>query len=361
VKRSWIKQGRPPRLTATAILALVWLGAVLAVLQGFASSRPPSRVDASLVAHVTGMAAGYGAAVMLILMSRSPWLERDIGADRLTRWHAWGGPVVILLTVLHTLAVVAAWAETRSIDLMAATKDLLEISGLTTALVGTVILALVGFASLRSVRRRISYEQWHILHLLTYLAVGFGFVHQLAGPDLTGRRWLQIVWSLLYTYAFALVQRWRVLQPLFQLWRHRLRVEDVRQESSDVISVLMSGQHLDQLRAQPGQFFRWRFLTATTWRSAYPFSLSAAPTCNRLPITVKVRGEGTRRIFNIPVGTLVFAEGPYGILTTRRRRRPRVLLIAGGVGITPMRALFEVIDCPAKMSRLSIAPPASET
>jgi hypothetical protein len=119
---------------------------------------------------------------MLILMSRSPWLERDIGADRLTRWHAWGGPVVILLTVLHTLAVVAAWAETRSIDLMAATKDLLEISGLTTALVGTVILALVGFTSLRSVRRRISYEQWHILHLLTYLAVGFGFVHQLAGP-----------------------------------------------------------------------------------------------------------------------------------------------------------------------------------
>jgi ferredoxin-NADP reductase len=134
----------------------------------------------------------------------------------------------------------------------------------------------------------------------------------------------------------------------FQLWRHRLTVEDVRQESPDVISVLMSGQHLDELRAQPGQFFRWRFLTAKTWRSAYPFSLSAVPTCNRLRITVKVRGDGTRRIFSIPVGTLVFAEGPYGVLTTRRRRRPRVLLIAGGVGITPMRALFEVIDLPGK-------------
>jgi predicted ferric reductase len=348
VKRSWIKQGRPPRFTATAVLALVWLGAVLAVLQGFASSRPPSRVDASLVAHVTGMAAGYGAAVMLILMSRSPWLERDIGADRLTRWHAWSGPAVILLTVLHALAAVEAWAGTRSIDLTAAAKDLLKISGLTTASISTVILVLVGLASLRSVRRRISYERWHFLHLLTYLAVGFGFVHQLAGPDLTGRRWLQIIWSLLYTYAFALVLRWRVLQPLFQLWRHRLRVEDVRQESADVISVLMSGQHLDELRAQPGQFFRWRFLTATTWRSAYPFSLSAAPTCNRLRITVKVRGDGTKRLFNLPVGTLVFAEGPYGVLTTRRRRRPRVLLIAGGVGITPMRALFEAIDLPGK-------------
>ena len=54
-------------MTATAILALVWLGAVLAVLQGFASSGPPSGVDASLVAHVTGMAAGYSAAAILIL------------------------------------------------------------------------------------------------------------------------------------------------------------------------------------------------------------------------------------------------------------------------------------------------------
>ncbi|MFE2481636.1 ferric reductase, partial [Streptomyces sp. NPDC059389] len=32
---------------------------------------------------------------------------------------------------------------------------------------------------------------------------------------------------------------------------------------------------------------------------------------------------------------------PFGALTERRRTRPKVLLIAGGIGITPMRALFE--------------------
>ena len=90
---------------------------------------------------------------------------------------------------------------------------------------------------------------------------GVGFAHQLAGADLAGRKWLQIAWSLLYTYAFALVLRWRVLQPLFQFWRHRLRVEEVRQESPDVVSVLDVRAAPDELRAQPGQFFRWRFLT----------------------------------------------------------------------------------------------------
>jgi len=339
---------RSPRLTATILLVLVWLGAALAVFQSFVTAGLPIQIGVALVAHVTGMAAGYGAAIMLILMSRAPWLEYGVGAHRLARWHAWGGPMVIILTVVHALAAVLAWAYAGSIDLMAAAKDVVGIPGLTSALAAIVLLILVGIASLRVVRQRLSYEWWHFVHLLTYLAVALGFAHQLAGPDLAGRRWLQVAWSLLYTYAFALVLRWRLLQPLFQLWRHRLRVEQVWQESADVISVLMSGHHLDELRAEPGQFFRWRFLTGKTWRSAYPFSLSAPPAGDRLRITVKARGDGTRRIFTIPVGTLVFAEGPYGALTRRRRRRPRVLLIAGGVGITPMRALFEVIDLPGE-------------
>ena len=339
---------RSPRLTATILLVLVWLGAALAVFQSFVTAGLPIQIGVALVAHVTGMAAGYGAAIMLILMSRAPWLEYGVGAHRLARWHAWGGPMVIILTVVHALAAVLAWAYAGSINLMAAAKDVVGIPGLTSALAATVLLILVGIASLRVVRQRLSYEWWHFVHLLTYLAVALGFAHQLAGPDLAGRRWLQVAWSLLYTYAFALVLRWRLLQPLFQLWRHRLRIEQVWQESADVISVLMSGHHLDELRAEPGQFFRWRFLTGKTWRSAYPFSLSAPPAGDRLRITVKARGDGTRRIFTIPVGTLVFAEGPYGALTRRRRRRPRVLLIAGGVGITPMRALFEVIDLPGE-------------
>jgi predicted ferric reductase len=339
---------RPLGPRANTLVVVVYFGAALAVLQGFVGGGLPIQFGARMVSHVAGMAAGYGAAIMLILMSRSPWLERDVGAHRLARWHAWAGPLVIVLAVVHAIAAVAAWAAASSIGLFAATKDVLNLPGLVTAAVGTAILVLIGFFSLRAVRRRISYERWHFLHLLTYLAVGFGFAHQLAGPDLAGRRWLQIAWALLYTYAFALVLRWRVLQPLFQLWRHRLRVEQMRQEAPDVMSVLMSGQHLDELRAKPGQFFRWRFLTRESWRSAYPFSLSAPPTRHLLRITIKARGAGTRQLFEMPRGTLVFAEGPYGALTSRRRRRPRVLLIAGGVGITPMRALFEEMNLPGK-------------
>lgn len=43
----------------------------------------------------------------------------------------------------------------------------------------------------------------------------------------------------------------------------------------------------------------------------------------------------------MPVGTRVYAEGPYGALTTAARTRENTLLIAGGIGITPIRALLE--------------------
>jgi ferredoxin-NADP reductase len=37
----------------------------------------------------------------------------------------------------------------------------------------------------------------------------------------------------------------------------------------------------------------------------------------------------------------VFAEGPFGAFTVERRRRSGALLIAGGIGIAPIRALLE--------------------
>jgi NADH:ubiquinone oxidoreductase subunit 5 (subunit L)/multisubunit Na+/H+ antiporter MnhA subunit len=63
---------------------------------------------------------------------------------------------VIILAVVHALAAVLAWAYAGSIDLMAAAKDVVAIPGLRSALAATVLLILVGIASLRVVRRRLS-------------------------------------------------------------------------------------------------------------------------------------------------------------------------------------------------------------
>jgi predicted ferric reductase len=197
--------------------------------------------------------------------------------------------------------------------------------------------------SIRSLRRLLRHERWHGLHFLMYIAVALGFAHQLAGPDLTGHRLLQIAWALAYCYVFALLFRHRFLTPLRQAARHRMRVASVHHEGPGVVSITVEGQHLDELAAEAGQFFRWRFLTPDHWLAAHPFSLSAAATETTLRLTVKALGDGTRDLQKLAVGTWVIAEGPYGAITSARRTHGDVLLIAGGVGITPMRALFETL------------------
>jgi ferredoxin-NADP reductase len=71
--------------------------------------------------------------------------------------------------------------------------------------------------------------------------------------------------------------------------------------------------------------------------------LSASPSARQLRITVKALGDHSRALMHLQPGTRVFAEGPYGGLSIAARRRQKVLMIAGGIGITPLRAMLESI------------------
>jgi predicted ferric reductase len=329
-------------LTGQEVISLLWMGALLVVTWPLFAA-PSGTPAVSTVAHVAGMLAGYGVLVLIVLVSRLPALERDVGADVLTRWHARTARLVLGLVVLHAGAATLAWMHSRNETSAVSVWHVLTLPWLPAATVGTLLMIFVALASVRQARRALGQERWHGLHLLMYAAVALGFGHQLAGPDLVGHRWLQIGWALAYTHVFALVIRHRVLSPVRQAARHRMRVAAVHDEGPGVVSIHVEGQHLDELQAQPGQFFRWRFLTPDHWWNAHPFSLSAPPTKKALRLTVKALGDGTKNLQNLAVGTWVIAEGPYGAITSARRTRRDVLLIAGGVGITPMRALFETI------------------
>ena len=138
---------------------------------------------------------------------------------------------MLLLILLHAGSAIAAWAEVRQQSLFAAALEVLGFPGLLAASLGTVLFVAIAIVSVRAARRKLSYETWHGIHLLTYLAIALSFVHELAGPNLTGHLTLQILWSLLYAYALALVLRYRLLAPLMMVWRHRLRVEAVVPEA----------------------------------------------------------------------------------------------------------------------------------
>jgi ferredoxin-NADP reductase len=191
-------------------------------------------------------------------------------------------------------------------------------------------------------RRRLSREAWYALHLYAYLAVALSFAHQLAvGSDFVDDPVARSWWVTLYVAVGATILAWRVGRPVWFNLNHRLRVHAVRREANDVTSIYLSGRDLSSIAARPGQFFLWRFLTGTGWARAHPYSLSAAPNDRLLRITVKDLGDDSHRVQHLRPGVRVFAEGPYGTFTADGRSCRRVALIAGGIGITPIRALLE--------------------
>jgi predicted ferric reductase len=203
------------------------------------------------------------------------------------------------------------------------------------------------------------YETWYYLHFYTYLAVALAFSHQFStGAEFVSNLPARIAWADLYAVVGVAILWYRFVTPVRQAIRHRMHVEAVHVEAPGVVSVIIRGRHLDELNAASGQFFRWRFLTRELWWVSSPYSLSAPAQADRLRITVKALGDHSGALTDLRPGTRVFAEGPYGAMTAARRRRPKVLLIAGGVGITPLRALFQTL--PAAPGQLTLLYRASD-
>ena len=175
---------------------------------------------------------------------------------------------------------------------------------------------------MRAARRRMRYETWYYLHLYTYLAIALAFSHQFAvGASFINNLAARFWWSAMYLTVAVLVLWYRVAVPLRAFARHEFKVIGVKPEGPGVISVYIGGAHLDELAAEPGQFFRWRFLTRSLWWSSHPYSLSAAPGADLLRITVKDTGDHSQALSRLRPGTRVIAEGPYGAFTAGRTGR----------------------------------------
>ncbi|MER5799440.1 ferredoxin reductase family protein [Streptomyces mirabilis] len=340
-------RGRPRPSPAGPLLALLWAGAGAVVALWWYDTRSVVGLAGWLTdaGRIAGLLCGYSCAVLVALMARVPLLERRIGSDRVARWHAMAGRYTVSLLVAHVTLILFGYAAQDGAGIVHETLSVVfDYPDMLKATTGTLILFAVGITSARAARRRISHEFWYYLHLLTYVAVFLTFFHQLAlGSDFVGDTAAQAAWYVLYLGTAALVVWFRLLVPVRLNLRHKLRVESVYREAPGVFSIVVRGERLNELNAQAGQFFRWRFLSDGMRWTSTPYSLSAPPRPDRMRITVKALGDHSAAVGLLRPGTRVWAEGPYGALTAERHTGRKALLIAGGVGITPLRALFETL------------------
>ncbi len=338
------------RLLAVALLSIAGATLIATIgiwLDGGGVTGVHTNADALTSAgRLTGLLASYSLMLELLLMARLPFLELAAGWARTSAWHKLNGKVCLALVVAHVALVITGYALASRLSLRSEAVQMVQgLYGMPAAVFGTAALILVVVTSLVIVRSRLRYEIWYLVHLLAYAAVLLAWFHQIPTSTLFVNNGLATAfWTALYVGTLQLVVLFRIGQPLFRALWHQMKVTDVTEEGLGAVSVLISGKHLDWLNAQAGQFFLWRFLAPGLWTEAHPFSLSMAPDGRSLRVTVKAVGDYTSRLPRVRPGTRVIAEGPFGSFTTAARRRDRVAMIAGGIGITPIRALLEEIQ-----------------
>jgi len=299
---------------------------------------------ANAIGSTAAMTGTYLCLMLMMLISRVAWLEKEAGHDQMVKWHRTIAPYSLVLIGTHVLFTTIGYAQSSGKGVLYQLWLLVTTYGwMLPASVGFVLMVVLGFASHRIARSRMKYETWWTAHLYFYIAIALAFGHQINTSLLfIAHPLLKSFWIAMYVFVAVLIVVSRILLPLTQSLRSGLKVEKVVRETDNVVSVYIKGKNLSRFNASGGQFFQWRFLTPHWWWQAHPYSLSMKPTGDRMRITVKHLGDQSSSLERVlKPGIRIIAEGPYGVFTAKQRYTDAVTAFAAGIGVTPIRAMMD--------------------
>lgn len=315
------------------------------------------------ISRLGGLYAAYTLLVQLWLIGRAKVLEADFGLDRLTRIHRWNGFAAVLLVLVHVPTLLASYAPVYGVQIPRVLPIILEnFEDTSKALIAELIIFAIAASSLVVARRKLKYQWWYYIHLLTYVAIVFAFGHQVHnGRELLRVQWFNYYWYGLFIISFAMIGYYRFFMPFWRWNKHRFRVARVEKLSVNVYHVYISGRNVAGFTYQAGQFAKYWFVARGFWVDEHPFTISIEPGGEELRITYKILGDFTSKLSRVPKGTPVFIDGPYGRFTLDRIQSKKVAFIAGGIGITPIRAMLGELAAQKRSLKVDVVYSAKTT
>jgi predicted ferric reductase len=329
-----------PHVARRAVWLTVYLFFVLAPLLALLmGDLPPAR---NFWTEFSSAIAYAGLAMMGLqfgLTSRFRYVTEPWGEDVIYHFHRLLSLVALGLVIVHPIILfVLIPARLRLLNFFVAPPVARWAALSTYALIALVV------TSLLRVQFRIRYEIWHITHiLLAVLAIVAGIIHMIGWGFYLGDPGKRALWIGLSVFWIALLLYVRILKPLFILRRPYV-VTEVRKERADSWTLVMQPQRHPGFRFTPGQF-GWLTIWGGPFKiTGHPFSFSSSAevTDGRIEMTIRNLGDLTSRVHEVPVGRRVYIDGPYGAFTIGHPADMHVL-IAGGVGITPMMSMIRTL------------------
>jgi predicted ferric reductase len=323
------------------VRAVVWVSIYLFLILAplfalLTSSLPPARDFWTEFAVAIGYAGLAMMGLQFGLTARFRYVTEPWGEDVIYHFHRQISLIAVALVVLHPIILFGVQPGRLSMLNFFETTWRVRFGNLSIY----SLIALVAMALWRA-KLKIRYETWHLFHIvLAVTAVAAGCLHMMGFGRYLVDPWKRNLWIGLTIFWIALLLYVRIVKPLFIL-RRPYRVEEVREERGDTWTLAMQPDGHPGFHFSPGQF-GWLTLWANPFRiTGHPFSFSssASVTDGRIDMSIKNLGDFTGAIQKVPVGQRVYIDGPYGAFTVGNPADLHVL-IAGGIGITPMMSII---------------------
>ncbi len=287
---------------------------------------------------------GYsGLAIMGLqcgLTARFRYVTEPWGEDVIYHFHREISLIVVGLVVAHALILFAIQPA-----LLAPLNILQAPWSARFAVLSIIAVITLVVTALWRVRLKIGYETWHLTHIgLAVVAIAAGIAHMVGSGFYLDAPWKRVLWIALTILWIGLLLYVRVVKPLFML-RRPYRVAELRRERGDSWTLAMQPDGHSGFRFSPGQF-GWLTVFGSPFKiTGHPFSFSssAAVADGQVEMTIRNLGDFTSTIGRVPVGQRVYLDGPYGAFTLGRNPADMNVLIAGGVGITPMMSILRTL------------------
>lgn len=183
--------------------------------------------------------------------------------------------------------------------------------------------------------KRISYNIWQYIHILTYILFFFSLYHAFNWGSDSGNWFVRVIYLILLI-AIIIGIIYRTTYKLNQRHAGEFRVQRIKNETKDAFTLILKSEKTFLFKA--GQFCFLR-LNKDKLYARHPFTISSCPIYDELCFTMKLTGRFTEALSKSKNGEEVIVEGPFGNFTVKDYDKDLVF-IAGGVGITPFRSII---------------------
>eukprot|EP00162_Nutomonas_longa_P015801 comp22417_c0_seq1/m.54687 comp22417_c0_seq1/g.54687 ORF comp22417_c0_seq1/g.54687 comp22417_c0_seq1/m.54687 type:complete len:742 (+) comp22417_c0_seq1:109-2334(+) len=302
------------------ILVLLWLGMNAAFFAAQPDDLFVKRVAANSLLHVCYLFLPVTRRSAILRMTGIPF-------DRAIKYHRWLGYSTFLVLLLHCAGYLITWIGDHS------TVEELKDSSNLFGLIAWVSSLIITVFSLNFVRRKF-FELFYYVHFLFIIFVLFGALHK------TKILLFMIPGLILYVVDRLLRFRasWFSESDVLALEKLPEGVAKITVRRPENVDNIHAGQY----------FFIWDPLVSRMqW---HPFSLASSPNSReKLSFLVRDLGAWSHEITAVDPesqrGTSVRLEGPYGSCAVDWRQMDTLVLISGGIGVTPwLSVLSDICD-----------------